>query len=84
MLTTEPLDTTIMVDVLTDLSTPFDYLTDSDADTDNTNLRSARRWAWYCKEPVCPKYWSDWSCKSNFWLYLYETALHCADVRTHT
>jgi hypothetical protein len=45
MLTTEPLDTTIMVDVLTDLSTHFDYLTDSDADTDNTNLRSARRWA---------------------------------------
>jgi hypothetical protein len=24
------------------------------------------------------------SCKSNFWLHLYETAVHRADVRTHT
>ena len=84
MLMTEPLDTTIIVDVLTDLSTPFSYLTNSDTDTDNTNLRSARRWAWYYKEPVCPKYWSDRSCKSNFRLHFYETALHRADVLTHT
>ena len=34
--------------------------------------------------PACPKYWSAWSCKSNFWLHLYETAVHRADVRTNT
>lgn len=84
MLTTEPLDTTNIVDVPADLSTPFDYLTNSDTDADNADLRSARRWAWYCKDPACPKYWSAWSCKSNFWLHLYETAVHRADVRTHT
>ncbi|KAF4625687.1 hypothetical protein G7Y89_g12479 [Cudoniella acicularis] len=27
------------------LSTPFDYLTNSDTDADNADLRSARRWA---------------------------------------
>jgi hypothetical protein len=59
MLKMEPLDTTNIVDVLTDLSTPFDYLMNSDSDTDNANLRSARRWARYYKEPACPKYWSD-------------------------
>jgi hypothetical protein len=45
MLTTEPLDTTNIVDVPADLSTPFDYLTNSDTDADNADLRSARRWA---------------------------------------
>jgi len=43
MLTTEPLDTTNIVDVPADLSTPFDYLTNSDTDADNADLRSARR-----------------------------------------
>ena len=33
-------------------------------------MYSARRWAWYCE--------------SNFWLHLYETAVHHAGVRTHT
>jgi hypothetical protein len=84
MLTTEPLDSTNIVDAPADLSTPFDYLTNSDTDTDNADLGSARRWAWYCKDPECPKYWSAWSSKSNFWLHLYETAVHRADVRTHT
>jgi hypothetical protein len=48
MLTTEPLDTTNIVDASADLSTPFDYLTNSDSDADNADLGSARRWAWYC------------------------------------
>jgi hypothetical protein len=51
---------------------------------DNADLCSARRWAWYCKDPACPKYWSAWSYKSNFWLHLYETVVHRADVRRHT
>ena len=84
MLTTEPLDIANIVDVPADLSAPFDYLTDSDTDADNADLCGARRWAWYCKNPACPKYWSAWSCKSNFWLYLYETTVHHADVRPHT
>lgn len=84
ILTTEPLDTANVVDIPTNLSTLFDYLTNSDTDADNADLCSARRWAWYCKDPACPKYWSAWSCKSNFWLHLYETAVHRADVRTHT
>jgi hypothetical protein len=84
MLTTEPLDNTNIVDVPADLSTPFDYLTNSDTDVDNADLHSARRWAWYCKDPACPKYWSAWSCKSNFWLHPHETAVHRVDVRTHT
>ena len=56
MLTTEPLDIANIVDVPADLSTPFDYLTDSDTDADNADLRRARQWAWYCKDPACPKY----------------------------
>jgi hypothetical protein len=65
MFTTEPLDTANIVDVPADLSTPFDYLTDSDTDADNADLCSAYRWAWYCGDPACPKYWSAWPCKSN-------------------
>jgi len=30
------------------------------------------------------KYWRVWSCKSNFWLYLYETAVNRVDVRGGT
>jgi hypothetical protein len=56
VLTTEPLDTTNIVDVPADLSTPFDYPTNSDTDADNADLGSARRWEWYCKDPACPKY----------------------------
>ena len=51
---------------------------------DNADLCSVHRWAWYCKDPACPKYWSAWSCKSNFWLHLYKTAVHRADARTYT
>ena len=58
MLTTEPLDTVNIVDVPADLSIPFDYLTNSDTDADSADLCSARRWAWYCKDPACLKYWS--------------------------
>ena len=84
MLTTELLDTADIDVPPTDLSTPFDYLTNSDTDADNSDLYGARRWAWYCKDPACPRYWVAWLCKSNFWLHLYETAVHRADVRTHT
>src|SRR5207248_9744363 len=52
MLTTEPLDTANIVDVPADLSTPFDYLTNSDTDADNADLCNARRWTWYCKDPA--------------------------------
>jgi len=38
MLTTEPLDTVNIVDVLADLSIPFDYLTNSDTDADSADL----------------------------------------------
>jgi len=48
------------------------------------SLYSARRWVWYYKDLAYPKYWSAWSCKSNFWLHVYKTAVHRADVRTHT
>ncbi|OCK72732.1 hypothetical protein K432DRAFT_455751 [Lepidopterella palustris CBS 459.81] len=51
MLTTEPLDTTDIVDVLADLSILFVYLTNSDTDTDNADLCSTRRWAWYLQGP---------------------------------
>ena len=56
MLMTEPLDIANIVDAPADLSTPFDYLTDSDTDADNAGLRKARQWAWYRKDPACPKY----------------------------
>jgi hypothetical protein len=56
MITTEPLDTANIVDVPADLFTPFDYLTNSDTDADNADLGSACRWAWYYKDPACPKY----------------------------
>lgn len=84
MLTTEPLDFTSIDNVTTDSFKTFDYMTSSDTDTDNAALRGDRRWAWYCKDPACPKYWNAWSCKSNFWLHLYETDVHRADERTHT
>ena len=58
MLTTEPLDTVNIVDVPADLSIPVDYLTNGDTNADSADLCSARRWAWYCKDPACLKYWS--------------------------
>ncbi|TRX96528.1 hypothetical protein FHL15_002800 [Xylaria flabelliformis] len=86
MLTTEPLssDTTTDVLVIARTSAQFDYLTSSDTDADNADLFPTHRWAWYCKDPTCPQYWSAWSCKSNFWLHLFETEVHRADLRTHT
>jgi hypothetical protein len=39
VLTTEPLDNTTIVDVPADISTPFGYLTNSDTDADNADLR---------------------------------------------
>ncbi len=80
ILTTEPLDTANIVDVPADLSTPFDYLTNSDTDADNDDLCSSRRWEWYCKDPACPKYWSAWSCKSNIELHLYTRQLCTARI----
>jgi hypothetical protein len=58
MLATELLDTANIVDIPADLSTPFDYLTTSNTDADNAALCRARQWAWHCKDPACPKYWS--------------------------
>lgn len=84
MLTTELLDTADIGNVPANLSAPFDYLTSSDTDADNADLCSTRRWVWYCKDPACPRYWGAWTCKSNFWLHLYETSVHRADLRTHT
>jgi hypothetical protein len=46
-------------------------------------LLTCFRVGWYCKDPAFPKYWSAFLCKSNFWLHLYETAVHRADVGTH-
>ncbi len=85
MFTTRPREPTDFIDTSTTASTPFDYATSSDTDADNATLPSARRWAWYCKEPACPGYWSSWSCKSIFWLHLHETSVHKEDApRTHT
>ena len=66
-----------IVDVPADLSTPFDYLTNSDTDVDNADLCSARRWG---KDPACLKYWSAWSCKSNIGLHLYTRQLCTARI----
>ena len=52
----EPLDIANIVEVPANLSTLFDYLTDSDTDADNAELRKARPWAWYRKDPACAKY----------------------------
>ena len=61
-----------------------DYLDDKDTDDENSILPPDRRWAWYCKLSTCPKYYSAWSCKSNFLLHLYETPEHYEDKATHT
>ncbi|GAW19312.1 hypothetical protein ANO14919_087980 [Xylariales sp. No.14919] len=84
MLTTGPLSGDTTADVPAPPSALFDYLTSSDTDADNADLFPTHRWAWYCKDPACPKYWSAWSCKSNFWVHLFETDVHRADLRTHT
>jgi len=83
MLTTELLDTANIVDVPCRLIHTL-RLPDEQRHRRGHDLCSARRWAWYCKDPACPKCWSAWSCKSNFWLHLYETAVHYADIRTYT
>ncbi len=56
ILTIEPLDTTYIVNVLADLLTPFDCLTNSDTNTGNANLSSAYLKAEYYKDPACFKY----------------------------
>lgn len=61
-----------------------DYLADTDTDTENSNLPSCRRWVWYCKLRACPKYYTAWSCKTNFLLHLYETPVHREDAATRT
>jgi hypothetical protein len=58
------------------------YLADTDIDSEHSALRPRRRWVWYCKLRTCPKYYSTWSCKSNFLLHLYETPLHREDATT--
>lgn len=61
-----------------------DYLTESDTDTENSTLPPTRRWVWYCQLPGCPKYYSAWTCKTNFLCHLYETPIHCEDDNTKT
>ncbi|PLB47850.1 hypothetical protein P170DRAFT_447718 [Aspergillus steynii IBT 23096] len=61
-----------------------DYLTESDTDIENSTLPPSRRWLWYCKLPDCPKYYSAWTCKTNFLLHLYETPIHREDGNTKT
>jgi hypothetical protein len=58
MLTTEPLNTANIVNISTNLSTPFDYLMNNDTNTDNADLYNVRQWAWSYKDPACLKYWS--------------------------
>ena len=52
------------------------YLGDTDTDTKNSILASSRRCVWYYELRNCPGYYSAWSYKSNFLLYLYETPVH--------
>jgi hypothetical protein len=54
MLTTEPLDTTNIINVPADLSTAFDYLTNSDTDADNADLGSARSVGMVLQGPRVP------------------------------
>lgn len=61
-----------------------DYLDDIDTDAENSTLPPSRRWIWYCKLPGCPKYYTAWSCKSNFLLHLYETSIHRVSELTET
>jgi hypothetical protein len=61
-----------------------DYLADADTDTDNDILPHTRRWAWYCKKPECPGYYSAWLSKTNFLLHLYESTVHREDSATQT
>jgi hypothetical protein len=62
----------------------FDYLGDSDTDTENSRLPPTRRWVWYCKHRACPGYYSAWASKTNFLLHLYEAPVHRNDVATTT
>ena len=43
-----------------------EYLADTDTDEDNSDLAPSRRYVWYCKLRTCPKYYTAWSCKTNF------------------
>jgi hypothetical protein len=56
ILTVELLNSANIVGVPADLSTSFDYPTDNDTDVDNASLYRACQWAWYYKDPACPKY----------------------------
>ncbi|KAI7971756.1 hypothetical protein EIK77_000910 [Talaromyces pinophilus] len=55
------------------------YVTDTDTDTENSVLPRHRRWVWYCKLRSCPKYYSAWTCKSNFLIHIYESTEHRED-----
>jgi hypothetical protein len=55
--TAKPLDTVNIIDVLADLSTPFDYQTTNDTDADNADLSHTRRQlTWYYKDLACPNF----------------------------
>ncbi len=61
-----------------------EYLADTDTDEENSALAPSRRYVWYCELRTCSKYYTAWSCKSNFLLHLYETAVHRDDPNTKT
>ena len=61
-----------------------EYLANTDTDEDNSGLAPSRRYVWYCKLRTCPKYYTAWSCKTNFLLHLHETPVHRHDPTTST
>lgn len=84
---TEPIDVNDELDVVRDgvAAQEFsEYIADTDTDGENSGLAPSRRYVWYCKLRTCSKYYTAWSCKSNFLLHLYETPVHRDDPNTKT
>ncbi|KAL9123988.1 MAG: hypothetical protein Q9217_006637 [Psora testacea] len=87
LLSTEPVSVSDELDVAHDgiAAQEFsEYLADTDTDEENSGLAPSRRYVWYCKLRTCSKYYTAWSCKTNFLLYLYETPVHRDDPTTST
>ena len=84
MLTTEPLDTTIIVDVLTDLSTPFGYLTNAIPTPTTLTYAAPVGWHGIIRNLLAPSIRATGPVSRTSGLHFYETALHRADVLTHT
>lgn len=86
-LSTEPINVSEEVDIVRDSVAAQDfseYLADTDTDGENESLAPSRRYVWYCKLRTCSKYYTAWSCKTNFHLHLYETPVHRDDPNTKT